>query len=94
MTRADARRRAEHAGPRTDPGLWEVRVGQPWLHGWPRMSRTHVLVGTSVLCIGCGRNYGTTCVALDDGWAPPVDVPAWPFGEADCPVHPLADAAR
>jgi hypothetical protein len=58
---------------------------ESWLNGWSRDGNT-VLLGSSVHCVGCGKSYGTTCVVIPEGWAPPEKNPDWPFDEADCPV--------
>ncbi len=60
---------------------------EKWLHGWPRLNGgSAVLMGTNVLCIGCGRDVGVTTVAITEGWKPPGPTPDWPFDEANCPV--------
>lgn len=63
--------------------------GWSWLNGWPRMGDdgSAVLMGTSVRCLGCGDDFGTTCVVFPDGWEPPGPEPAWPFGIDECPIH-------
>lgn len=65
----------------------------PWLNGWPRMGRAAVLVGNATHCIGCGRMYGITTVAIDAKWTPPTLDPAWPFRPGDCPVCAASDPA-
>lgn len=64
------------------------RDGWDWLNGWPRMGEdgSGVLMGTSVRCVGCGRNFGTTCVVFPDGWEPPGPEPRWPLPADGCPV--------
>lgn len=63
-----------------------VQTQQPWMNGWPRISISAMLIGTGVHCVGCGHCMGITCVAFPEDWEPPGPDPAWPFGEADCPV--------
>ena len=59
---------------------------EAWLNGWSRSGDT-VLLGTAVHCAGCGKFNGVATVAFSEGWEPPGMNPAWPFDEADCPVH-------
>lgn len=60
-------------------------MAEEWLNGWPRMGST-VLVGSTVHCAGCGKDYGAACVAIDENWVCPEKAPDWPFNETDCPL--------
>lgn len=51
---------------------------EDWLNGWPRMGSTAVLIGTSVRCVGCGKDHGITTVAFDGETVFPSQEPAWP----------------
>lgn len=62
---------------------------ETWLHGWPRMGNTGVLIGTGIHCVGCGKSGGVTCVAFDESWEHWVKdrpYPDWPFDRESCPV--------
>jgi hypothetical protein len=63
-----------------------VGGGWDWLHGWPRIGHTGVLMGTAVHCLGCGRFHGLACVAFPDDWEPPGPEPDWPFSPDTCPI--------
>jgi hypothetical protein len=67
---------------------------EPWMHGWARIGLTHVLVGTRVHCVGCGKFYETTSIAIDPDWTAPSQEPDWPFSEQHCPAHQLVDFAE
>lgn len=67
----------------------QAMAHEDWLHGWPRIGETGVLIGTQVRCVGCGKDCGTTAVALEAGVTFPEREPEWPFDEAGCPVCAL-----
>lgn len=65
-----------------------------WLHGWPRMSKVDVLMGTSLHCVGCGKGQAVICVAFDGSWEHWIKDrpdPDWPFDEESCPVCYLSN---
>lgn len=57
-----------------------------WLNGWPRLGVRHVLMGTSLRCVCCGRDEGITTVVIEPDWTPPPQTPEWPFTESECPL--------
>lgn len=66
----------------------ENNTRETWLHGWPRMG-TEVLIGSGVWCVGCGKDFGVTCVGIEEGyesWVENRPYPDWPFDEENCPV--------
>ena len=52
-------------------------MGEEWLNGWPRLGPWQVLVGNGVHCIGCGKCYGITTIAIDENYEPPEKLPVW-----------------
>lgn len=61
---------------------------ETWLHGWPR-SKTDVIIGTGVYCIGCGKDHGIITVAIPEGWEHWLQdrpYPDFPFNQDSCPV--------
>lgn len=62
-----------------------------WLHGWPRMGLSEVLIGSAMHCIGCGRLHGIISVVVNTDWTPPSEQPTWPFTPGDCPVCAVGD---
>ena len=69
-----------------DMGPWFVPESLDWLHGWPRISVTVVLMGTGLHCIGCGKCHGITPVAYRGETPFPDKTPEWPFKEGACPI--------
>jgi hypothetical protein len=67
---------------------------EDWLNGWPRIGEAAVLMGTAVVCVGCGKSHGITTVAFDENTAFPDKEPAWPFDEETCPVCALYERVR
>lgn len=50
---------------------------------------TTTLDGAMVRCRGCGRGFGVTCVAFEEGYV--YVAPTFPFAEDDCPICFLND---
>lgn len=60
-------------------------MSEAWLNGWARLG-SGVLMGTQVHCAGCGKDMGTTCVAITADHVFPEIEPDWPFLASDCLV--------
>jgi hypothetical protein len=58
---------------------------EKWLNGWTH-SGGAVLLGSALLCVGCGKYYGTTCFCPSEGASMPDKDPDWPFNESSCPL--------
>ncbi len=58
---------------------------EKWLNGWIRTGSS-ILIGTKVCCVGCGKCHGITCIAIEENYIPPVQLPNFPFNKKYCPV--------
>ena len=61
-----------------------------WLNGWYYNEGATILVGSMVHCVGCGKQYGVTCVVIDASYTFPDKAPEWPFSVDNCPICQLA----
>ncbi len=64
-------------------------MSQDWLNGWFYDGTDTMLVGVMVHCVGCGKEFGMTCVFFPEGWKEPGPVPNWAFNQDKCPICDL-----
>ena len=63
---------------------------EKWLHKWPKINSTTILMGTGIYCIGCGKDRGVISAMIDPDNIPSKR-PEWPFEEKNCPICELED---